>query len=145
MTRTSSGMEKPLCQAPRRLAGWLIEQMLTAGYMEKGRLFPNPQGGVLSPLWSNILLTPFDREMRRRGYRLTRYAGSWVRTCQSRREAEVALRSAAVRGFGCQRRRSGPGCAAGIFRRTRRSSRSTGLRRRFAGRRGGASRFVPRR
>jgi hypothetical protein len=27
-----------------------------------------------SPLLSNILLTPFDREMRGRGYQLTRYA-----------------------------------------------------------------------
>ncbi len=76
----------------------LIERMLTAGYMEKGRLFPTPQGtpqgGVVSPLLSNILLTPFDREMRRRGYRLTRYADDWVITCQSRREAEVALRIA---------------------------------------------------
>jgi RNA-directed DNA polymerase len=49
----------------------LIERMLTAGYMEQGRLFPTPQGtpqgGVVSPLLSNILLTPFDWEMRRRG------------------------------------------------------------------------------
>lgn len=76
----------------------LIEQMLTAGYMEKGRLFPTPQGtpqgGVVSPLLSNILLTPFDREMRRRGYQLTRYADDWVITCRSRREAAAALRIA---------------------------------------------------
>src|SRR5262245_44122721 len=73
----------------------LIEQMLTAGYMEGDRLFPTPQGtpqgGVVSPLLSNILLTPFDREMRQRGYQLTRYADDWVVTCRSRREAEVAL------------------------------------------------------
>jgi RNA-directed DNA polymerase len=73
----------------------LIEQMLTAGYMEGDRLFPTPQGtpqgGVVSPLLSNILLTPFDREMRRRGYQLTRYADDWVVTCKSRRVAEVAL------------------------------------------------------
>src|SRR5215471_4887152 len=73
----------------------LIEQMLTAGYLEHGRLFPTPQGtpqgGVVSPLLSNILLTPFDREMRRHGYQLTRYADDWVLTCRSRREAEVAL------------------------------------------------------
>jgi RNA-directed DNA polymerase len=76
----------------------LIEQMLTAGYMEKGRKFPTPhgtpQGGVVSPLLSNILLTPFDREMRRRGYQLTRYADDWAVTCRSRREAAVALRCA---------------------------------------------------
>jgi RNA-directed DNA polymerase len=77
----------------------LIEQMLTAGYMEKGRTFPTPQGtpqgGVVSPLLSNILLTPFDREMRRRGYQLTRYADDWAVTCRSRHEAEAALRCAA--------------------------------------------------
>ncbi len=76
----------------------LIEQMLTAGYMVQGRLFPSPQGtpqgGVVSPLLSNILLTPFDREMRRRGYQLTRYADDWVITGRSRREAEAALRCA---------------------------------------------------
>jgi RNA-directed DNA polymerase len=76
----------------------LIERMLTAGYMENGRLFPTsqgtPQGGVVSPLLSNILLTPFDREMRRRGYQLTRYADDWAVTCRSRREADAALRCA---------------------------------------------------
>jgi RNA-directed DNA polymerase len=76
----------------------LIERMLTAGYMEQGRLFPTPQGtpqgGVVSPLLSNILLTPFDWEMRRRGYQLTRYADDWAVTCRSRREAEAALRCA---------------------------------------------------
>jgi RNA-directed DNA polymerase len=76
----------------------LIERMLTAGYMQHGRRFPppqgTPQGGVVSPLLSNILLTPFDREMRRRGYQLTRYADDWVVTCRSRREAEAALRCA---------------------------------------------------
>ena len=60
----------------------LIERMLTAGAMQNGRLFPTtqgtPQGGVVSPLLSNILLTPFDREMRRRGYQLTRYADDCV-------------------------------------------------------------------
>ena len=76
----------------------LLERMLTAGVMDEGRLFPTtqgtPQGGVVSPLLSNILLTPFDREMRRRGYQLTRYADDWAVTCRSRHEAEAALRCA---------------------------------------------------
>jgi len=76
----------------------LVERMLTAGAMQHGRLFPTtpgtPQGGVVSPLLSNILLTPFDREMRRRGYQLTRYADDWAVTCRSRQEAEAALRCA---------------------------------------------------
>ena len=76
----------------------LIEAMLTAGSYGEGQLFPTergtPQGGVASPLLSNILLTPFDREMRRRGYRLTRYADDWVITCASATEARAALAAA---------------------------------------------------
>ncbi len=49
---------------------------------------------MVSPLLSNILLTPFDREMRRKGYRLTRYADDWLVTCKSRREACAALEAA---------------------------------------------------
>jgi group II intron reverse transcriptase/maturase len=76
----------------------LIEAMLTAGSYGEGRLFPSergtPQGGVASPLLSNILLTPFDREMRSRGYQLTRYADDWVITCTSATEARAALMAA---------------------------------------------------
>lgn len=73
----------------------LIQQMLEAGYVEQGSLFPTsrgtPQGGVVSPCLSNVLLTPFDKEMRRKGYRLTRWADDWVVTCRTRAEAEHAL------------------------------------------------------
>ena len=40
---------------------------------------------------SNVLLTPFDQEMRRKGYRLTRYADDWVVTCESAAEARAAV------------------------------------------------------
>ena len=73
----------------------LLRQMLTAGVVADGRRLPTergtPQGGIVSPLLSNILLTPFDREMRRRGYRLTRYADDWLITCRTRRQACKAL------------------------------------------------------
>jgi group II intron reverse transcriptase/maturase len=73
----------------------LIKAMLKAGSYGQGKLFPSergtPQGGVASPLLSNILLTPFDREMRRKGYRLTRFADDWVITCKSAAEARAAL------------------------------------------------------
>ena len=76
----------------------LIRTMLAAGIYAAGRLFPTergtPQGGVISPLLSNILLTPFDREMRRRGYQLTRYADDWVITCESAAQARAALAAA---------------------------------------------------
>jgi len=76
----------------------LIKAMLKAGSYGKGRLFPSergtPQGGVVSPTLSNILLTPFDREMRLRGYQLTRYADDWVITCKSATEAQSAVDAA---------------------------------------------------
>lgn len=76
----------------------LIEAMLKAGGDSKGRICPTergtPQGGVVSPLLSNILLTPFDREMRYRGYQLTRYADDWVVTCRSPAEARAVIKTA---------------------------------------------------
>jgi len=76
----------------------LIRAMLKAGSYGKGQLFPSergtPQGGVVSPLLSNILLTPFDREMRHKGYQLTRFADDWVVTCTSATEARAAIAAA---------------------------------------------------
>jgi RNA-directed DNA polymerase len=94
--------EKLLTLVARRVADGrvlrLIRAMLKAGSYGHGRLFPSergtPQGGVVSPLLSNILLTPFDREMRRKGYQLTRYADDWVVTCKSATEARAAIAAA---------------------------------------------------
>ena len=76
----------------------LIKAMLKAESYGKGQLFPTergtPQGGVVSPVLSNILLTPFDREMRLRGYQLTRYADDWVITCKSAAAARSAVEAA---------------------------------------------------
>jgi RNA-directed DNA polymerase len=73
----------------------LVKAMLKAGSYSRGQLFPSergtPQGGVVSPTLSNILLTPFDREMRLRGYQLTRFADDWVITCKSAAEARAAV------------------------------------------------------
>ena len=95
----SADHEKLLTLVAQRIADGrvlrLIRAMLKAGSYGKGRLFPSergtPQGGVASPLLSNILLTPFDREMRRRGYQLTRFADDWVVTCSSAAEAQAAI------------------------------------------------------
>ena len=73
----------------------LLESMMKADCLEEGKVQQTskgvPQGGVISPLLSNVLLTPFDREMHHRGYRLTRYADDWVVTCRTRAEARSAL------------------------------------------------------
>lgn len=76
----------------------LIKQFLKSGCVADAQWQPTesgtPQGGVISPLLSNILLTPFDREMRRKGYQLTRYSDDWLITCKSQQEAENALKAA---------------------------------------------------
>jgi len=94
--------EKLLTLVAQRIADGrvlrLIRAMLKAGSYGKGRLFPSergtPQGSVVSPLLSNILLTPFDQEMRRKGYQLTRFADDWVVTCASAAEARAAIAAA---------------------------------------------------
>jgi RNA-directed DNA polymerase len=56
----------------------LIRRYLEAGMMADGlvqwRTEGTPQGGPLSPLLSNILLTALDRELERRGHTFCRYA-----------------------------------------------------------------------
>jgi RNA-directed DNA polymerase len=56
----------------------LIRRFLEAGMMSEGlvqvRNEGTPQGGPLSPLLSNILLTDLDRELERRGLAFCRYA-----------------------------------------------------------------------
>lgn len=56
----------------------LIRRSLEAGMMAEGMVSPRtegtPQGGPLSPLLSNVLLTELDRELERRGHAFCRYA-----------------------------------------------------------------------
>lgn len=56
----------------------LIRRYLEAGMMDDGmvseRTEGTPQGGPLSPLLSNVLLSDLDRELERRGHRFCRYA-----------------------------------------------------------------------
>ena len=98
----SADHEKLLTLVAQRVADSrvlrLIKAMLKAGSYGKGQLLPSergtPQGSVVSPVLSNILLTPFDREMRLRGYQLTRFADDWVVTCRSAAEARAAMDAA---------------------------------------------------
>jgi RNA-directed DNA polymerase len=56
----------------------LIGKWLNAGVMEEGSVsYPeagSPQGGVISPLLSNIVLDELDQELAQRGHRFVRYA-----------------------------------------------------------------------
>jgi len=76
----------------------LLRQFLEAGVLRDGQVEPTltgvPQGGVASPLLSNVYLHVFDQKMAEAGLALTRFADDWVITCTSRREAERALASA---------------------------------------------------
>jgi RNA-directed DNA polymerase len=69
----------------------LIRRFLEAGMMQEGLVEPRtegtPQGGPLSPLLSNILLTDLDRELERRGLAFCRYADD----CAPRRREGVLM------------------------------------------------------
>ncbi len=75
----------------------LIRSYLQAGMMEGGvvtaRTEGTPQGGPLSPLLSNILLTDLARELERRGHRFCRYADDCNIYVRSRRAGERVLAS----------------------------------------------------
>ena len=74
----------------------LLRQWLEAGVMEDGvfseTVSGTPQGGVISPLLSNVYLHAFDRAMTERGIgELVRYADDFVVLCRSERDANAAL------------------------------------------------------
>jgi RNA-directed DNA polymerase len=77
----------------------LVRLWLEAGVMEDGvfreTVSGTPQGGVISPLLSNIYLHAFDRAMVAAGVgELVRYADDFVVLCRSEREARAALETA---------------------------------------------------
>ena len=76
----------------------LIKQFLTAGVMKDGSWeetdIGSPQGGVISPLLTNIYLDRFDQAMKEKGIRIVRYADDiliFARTYkQARQYQEIA-------------------------------------------------------
>jgi RNA-directed DNA polymerase len=75
----------------------LIRRYLRAGLLDGGVVSPRkegtPQGGPLSPLLSNILLTDLDRELERRGHAFVRYADDCNIYVQTRRSGERVMAS----------------------------------------------------
>ena len=80
----------------KRVLG-LIRRYLQSGMMvgglEQPRKEGTPQGGPLSPLLSNILLTDLDRELERRGHAFCRYADDCNVYVRSKRAGERVLAS----------------------------------------------------
>ncbi len=78
----------------RRVLG-LIRGWLGAGIMEEGKVryevSGTPQGGVISPLLSNIYLTPLDNALTKHGYKFVRYADDVVILCKTQEKAMEAL------------------------------------------------------
>ena len=73
----------------------LIHKYLRAGVVVRnsyeGTEIGVPQGGPLSPILSNIMLTELDKELERRGHRFVRYADDLIIFCKSKRSAKRAL------------------------------------------------------
>ena len=71
----------------RRVLG-LVCGWLKAGVMEEGEFryttSGTPQGGVISPLLSNIYLTPLDNALTEGGYQFVRYADDVVILCRGK-------------------------------------------------------------
>lgn len=73
----------------------LIHKYLRAGVVVRNKYEDTevgvPQGGPLSPILSNIMLTELDKELERRGHRFVRYADDLIILCKSRRSAKRTL------------------------------------------------------
>ncbi len=69
----------------------LIKKFLDSGVMKDGAWqetdIGSPQGGVISPLLTNIYLDRFDQAMKDRGIRIVRYADDILIFARTYREA----------------------------------------------------------
>ncbi len=75
----------------------IIRRYLQAGVMLYGVCvkteYGTPQGGPMSPLLANIMLTKLDKELEKRGHRFVRYADDFNIYVSSRRAGERVLKS----------------------------------------------------
>lgn len=74
----------------------LIRLFLKAGVLEEMKDWKptesgTPQGGVISPLLSNIYLHELDETMQRRGWQMVRYADDFVVMCHNAQEAQEVM------------------------------------------------------
>ena len=76
----------------------VIRKFLLAGVIDLSGEFVEsktgaPQGGVLSPLLSNVYLHELDKELTKRGHRFVRYADDFVIYVKSKRAGERVMES----------------------------------------------------
>lgn len=76
----------------------IIRKFLLAGVIDLSGEYVEsktgaPQGGVLSPLLSNVYLHELDKELTRRGHRFVRYADDFVIYVKSKRASERVMES----------------------------------------------------
>lgn len=75
----------------------LIYKYLRTGIVEDGVLLDCwegvPQGGPLSPLLSNIMLDPLDKELEHRGHTFARWADDFIILVSSKRAGDRVLKS----------------------------------------------------
>jgi RNA-directed DNA polymerase len=95
-------LEMVFSKLPDKTLNGLIEQAFKVEIGNKSELtkedwdlYPDsstglPQGGYLSPLFSNIYLSKFDHELIKANFRLIRYADDFIIMCESNEEAEKA-------------------------------------------------------
>jgi len=79
-------LDKALNQELGGLDDFDVEKRSNFKDVEKGI----PQGSPLSPLFSNIFLSPFDQFLIDRDYKLVRYADDFVILCKTKEECEKA-------------------------------------------------------
>jgi RNA-directed DNA polymerase len=74
-----------------------VGRYLRAGIMDGSNLLPChegvPQGGPLSPLLSNVMLDPLDKELEKRSHYFARYADDLIIMVKSQRAGERVLKS----------------------------------------------------
>ena len=76
----------------------IVRKFLLAGVIDLSGEFVEsktgaPQGGVLSPLLSNVYLHELDKELTKRGHRFVRYADDFVIYVKSKRAGERVMES----------------------------------------------------
>ncbi|HEY4356960.1 MAG TPA: group II intron reverse transcriptase/maturase [Acidobacteriaceae bacterium] len=73
----------------------LVQAYLRQGVLEEGKHWTpeqgTPQGGVISPLLSNIYLDPLDHHMEALKVEMVRYADDFVLLCRTESQAQAAL------------------------------------------------------